>query len=204
MHISFYFMLFTLCCLLIKFGSRYCACLFQKRAPDHEIRHYTPLNLAVDAIMRFRPRQLSDPPRSFAGNPLEDQYQKEFYRCLFNMLDGHVLTSPEFVVKTGTNGGTIDFFVAQMKWGLEVLRGRDHLVKHMERFETGGQYFNMIENGEMEKYIVLDFTVVPPTIPLPGNTFLLLVLALTDVFFRVPGTSLPRCVFPRLPRSCGS
>ena len=90
-----------------------------------------------------------------------------------------------------------------MKWGLELLRGRDHLAEHMERFETDGQYFNMIENGEMEEYIVLDFTVVKPTRSLPGNPLSPFVLALTDVFFRVSGTSLPRCVFSRLPRSCG-
>ena len=168
-------MLFTLCCLLIKFGSRYCACLFQKRAPDHEIRHYTPLKLAVDAIMRFRPRQLSDPPRSFAGNtfPLEDQYQKEFYRCLFTILDGHVVTSPEFVVKNGTKGGTIDFLIDRKKWGLELLRDRDRLVEHMKRFEPSGQYFSMIQSGDMEQYIVLDFTVTQPTKPRPGNTPLL-------------------------------
>jgi hypothetical protein len=163
---------FTLCCLLIKFGSRYCACLFRERAPDHEIRYYTPLRLAVDAIMRFRPRQLSDPPRSLAGNtfPLEDQYQKEFYRCLFTILDGHVVTSPEFVVKNGTKGGTIDFLIGRKKWGLELLRDRDRLVEHMKRFEPGGQYFSMIRSREMEQYIVLDFTVKQPTKPHPGNT----------------------------------
>jgi len=165
---------FTLCCLLITLGSRYCACLFQERAPDDEIRYDTPLSLAVDAIMQFRPRQLSDPPRLLAGNtlPLEDQYQKEFYRCLFTILDGHVVTSPEYVVKTGTKGGTIDFLVTRKKWGLELLRDRDHLVEHMERFDPGGQYFNMIQSGDMEQYIVLDFTVARPTKPRPGNTLL--------------------------------
>jgi len=162
---------FTLC-LLIMLGSRYCACLFQERAPDDDIRYDTPLRLAVDAIMRFRPRQLSDPPRSLTGNTLslEDQYQKEFYRCLFTILDGHVITSPEFVVKTGIKGGTIDFLIARKKWGLELLRNRDRLVEHMKRFEPRGQYFSMIQSGEMEQYIVLDFAVVQPTKPRPGNT----------------------------------
>ena len=189
---------FTLCCLLIKLGSRYCACLFQQRTPDNEIRYDTPLRLAVDAMMRFRPRQLSDPPRSLAGNtlPLEDQCQKEFYRCLFTILDGHAITSPEFVVKTGTKGGTIDFLIARKKWGLELLRDRDCLAEHMKRFEPGGQYFGMIQSGEMEQYIVLDFTAGQPTKPRPGNTLTPLILALTNVFFRVSGTSLPRCVFP--------
>ena len=124
--------------------------------------------------MQFRPRQLSDPPRSLAGNtwPLEDQYQKEFYRCLFNKLDGHVVTSPEFVMKGNTKGGTIDFLVPGKKWGLELLRDRDRLVEHMKRFEPGGKYFSMIELGDMEEHIVLDFTVVRPTKLRPGNTLL--------------------------------
>jgi hypothetical protein len=123
--------------------------------------------------MQFRPRQLSDPPRSLAGKtlPLEDQYQKEFYRCLFTKLDGHVVISPEFVVKAGSRGETIDFLVARKKWGLELLRERDRLVEHMERFQPNGQYFSMIESRDMEQYIVLDFTVTRPTKPRPGNVY---------------------------------
>ena len=163
---------FTVCYLLIKLGSRYCHCLFWEMEPDGEINYDTPLRLAVDAITQFRPRQLSNPPRSFAGNtlPQVDQYQKEFYRCLFTILDGHFETSPEFVVKKGSKSGTIDFLVAGKKWGLELLRDCDRLVEHMKRFEPGGQYFSMIQSGDMEQYIVLDFTVVRPVKPRPGNT----------------------------------
>jgi len=71
---------------------------------------------------------------------LEDQYQKEFYRCLFPLLDGHVVTSPEFVIKTGAKGGTIDFLVDEKKWGIELLRERDRLLEHIQRFERNGQY----------------------------------------------------------------
>ena len=160
--------------LIYKLDSRYCACLFHESASDDEIPYDTPLELAIHAIKQFRPRQLSDAPRSLVGNtlPLEDQYQKEFYRCLFDMLDGHVVTSPEYIIKTGTRGGTIDFLVDRKKWGLELLRDRDRLVGHMKRFEPGGQYFSMIQSGRMELYIVLDFTVTQPTKPRPGNTLL--------------------------------
>ena len=169
MHILVYFVLLT-----YKLGSRYCACLFHERAPDGEIRYDTPLELAIDAIMQFRPRQLSDAPRSSAGYtpPPEDQYQKEFYRCLFTILDGRVVLSPEYAIRTGTKGGTIDFLVARKKWGLELLRYGDRLVGHMERFKPGGQYFSMIESGDMEEYIVLDFRDTQPTKPHPGNTLL--------------------------------
>ncbi|BDD58297.1 hypothetical protein MAP00_003589 [Monascus purpureus] len=75
--------------------------------------------------------------------------------------------SPEFVIKTGTKGGTIDFHVSRKKWGFELLRGRDRLVEHMKRFEPGGQYFSMMESGNIEQYIVLDFTVAQLTKPHP-------------------------------------
>jgi hypothetical protein len=162
----------SLCYLLRKLGSRYCACLLRELPLDGEIQYETPLCLAANAIMKFRPCQLSDPPRSVAGNtkPLEDQYQKEFYRCLFTILEGHVVTSPEYVVKTGRGGGTIDFVLPQKRWGLELLRDRDQLVAHMQRFEPDGQYFSMIKAGAIEEYLVLDFTVVQPKKLRPGNT----------------------------------
>lgn len=138
----------------------YCQCLFSEGHLDTELNYDSPLQLALDAIRRFQPRQLSDAPRSLIGNisPLEDQYQKEFYRCLFPLLDGHVIMSPEYVIKAGSNGGTIDFLVAQKKWGLELLRDRDRISQHMARFGPDGQYFTMIQGGEMEQYVVLDFT----------------------------------------------
>ena len=116
---------------LTKLGSRYCGCIFQQKTPDEEIKYNTPLGLAVNAIMQFRPSRLSEPPRSLAGScstsPPEDQYQKEFYRCLFTILDGHVVVSPDFVIKPGTKGGTIDFLVARKKWVLKLLKEREHL-----------------------------------------------------------------------------
>lgn len=80
--------------------------------------------------------------------------------------------SPEYMIKAGTNGGTIDFLVAQKKWGLELLRDRDRICQHMARFEPGGQYFSMIQNGEMEQYAVLDFTDQPPQEFRPGDSAL--------------------------------
>ena len=80
--------------------------------------------------------------------------------------------SPEFVIKTGTKGVTIDFLVAQKKWGIELLRDRDRLLQHMQRFERNGQYFSMIEQAKMEEYIVLDFTNKLPQKSHPGNSII--------------------------------
>ncbi|KAL3454962.1 hypothetical protein BJX64DRAFT_273180 [Aspergillus heterothallicus] len=149
----------------------FCHSLFVTVVPDNNLNYATPLQLAIDTISHFQPCQLANAPRSMAvvGNlpPLGDQYQKEFYRCLFPILDGHLIMSPEFIIKTGPKGGTIDFLVAGKKWGLELLRERDRLVEHMKRFETGGQYYSMMQTGEMEQYIVLDFTNTAPKKPHP-------------------------------------
>ena len=126
--------------------------------------------MVVDTIKRFGPHRLSDPPRSLLYDtlPLEDQYQKEFYRCLDTLLDGQVVISPEFIAKEGASSGTIDFLLPFKRWGFELLRDRDRLVAHMERFEDGGQYFDLIQSGDMEQYIVLDFTVTQPKKLRPG------------------------------------
>lgn len=98
---------------------RFCHALFITPVPDNNLNYTTPLHLAIAAITNFQPWQLANPPRSMAvaGNlsPLEDQYQKEFYRCLFPILDGHVIMSPEFIIDSGPKGGTIDFLVAGKK-----------------------------------------------------------------------------------------
>ncbi|EED20554.1 hypothetical protein TSTA_037720 [Talaromyces stipitatus ATCC 10500] len=88
------------------------------------IHYTTALELAIGAIRGIIiPRHLSDPPRSASGGslPLEDQYQKEFYRSFYTLLDGRVLISPEYVAKRGKGGGTIDFLLSTKKWGFELL-----------------------------------------------------------------------------------
>ncbi|KAF7586255.1 hypothetical protein BBP40_009192 [Aspergillus hancockii] len=156
--------------LQAKSTSRYCQCLFSEERPDIQLDYDTPLQLALDAIKHFQPCQLADAPHSLAGNSLslEDEYLEEFYCCLFPLPDGHVAMSPESVIKTGPKGGTIDFLVAQKKRGLELLRDRDWLQQHIERFEPNRQYFTMIKEGKMDQYIVLDFANKLPQKARPG------------------------------------
>ena len=97
---------------------RYCASPLEESAsePTRIINYDTPLQLAVGAIKCFRSSQLSGP--STANTlPLEAQYQKEFYRCLFTALESAVIVSPELFVKGGTGDRAIGFFVALKKWG---------------------------------------------------------------------------------------
>lgn len=130
------------------------------RREEATISHDTPLELVVSAIRHFIPSCLSDPPRSEQGSQslLEDHYQKEFYRTLYYVTDGRLLTSPEYIVKRGKNGGAIDFFLPSPQWGVELVRDGNNIDEHMSRFQTGGQYHSLLVSKKMADYIVLNFT----------------------------------------------
>jgi hypothetical protein len=149
--------------------------MLHQKVPAGVIHFTTALDLAIGAIRGFIPRHLSEPPRSSAGGtlPLEDQYQKEFYRSFYTQLDRQVLISPEYIAKKGKGGGTIDFLVSAKKWGFELLRNRDKLVEHMERFKPGGAYYSMITSNTMQHYIVLDLSTTKPRKSRPGTTLTL-------------------------------
>lgn len=123
------------------------------------ISYESPLELAIAAI-HFMPSTLSDSLCS-AQKPehlLEDHFQKEFYRSLYYLVDGELLTSPEYVTKRGQNGGAIDFFFPGPKWGIELIRDGNEIDEHMARFEPGGQYHSLLATNEMVDFVVLDFT----------------------------------------------
>ena len=145
----------------------------EAKAPTADIPFRTVLELSIACIKRFSPEQLCEPPRSCTQGttvPLEDQYQKETYRHLLTLLDGGVRVSPEFIVGEGKGGGTIDFFIASHKWGIEIARGNGTILEHMRRFWEGGKYYSLLEARKLEKYVVLNFTFSYPVIERPGNS----------------------------------
>ena len=48
--------------------SRYCNIIYMAAERDNEIKHSTPLDLAIDAIEHFRSSQLSDAPAQSLPN----------------------------------------------------------------------------------------------------------------------------------------
>ncbi|RHZ43313.1 uncharacterized protein CDV56_100733 [Aspergillus thermomutatus] len=143
----------------------FCACVF---APADDgiqpLPYLSPLDLAKEVVRRFNPRQLSEPERAMNRNisPLEDQYGKEFYRCIGDVLKRRVVVSPEFSVSYGTQSGILDFFIPGTAWGIELLRENDRISEHLTRFAPGGQYFLLVKERKM-KWIVLNCTTKRPS-----------------------------------------
>lgn len=71
-----------------------------------------------------------------------------------------LMMSPEFLIKPNTESGPINFYIAQKKWGIVILRDNGWLEQQMQRIQ---------DSQELEEYILLQFTASRPTEALPGN-----------------------------------
>lgn len=85
--------------------------------------------------------------------PPEAQFQDEFYRA-FHAVVGHgVAISSEWACNSDWR---VDFLIPQPGWGVEILRDGDRLRQHCDRFEPGGSYQRLVQNGVMTDWLVLD------------------------------------------------
>ncbi|RAH48842.1 uncharacterized protein BO95DRAFT_511987 [Aspergillus brunneoviolaceus CBS 621.78] len=137
----------------------YCQFLFKPNHPRKKLVYQSPLEMTVDAIRKFHPDQLAGTP----AMPIEDQCQKEFYRCLFPLLiERHITVAPEYLIKTGIRSGRMDLLVPQKQWGVDLLRSGDRIQQHMQRFKNKGPYYPLLRDKLIQEYLVLNFTRTPP------------------------------------------
>jgi hypothetical protein len=104
--------------------------------------------------------------------PLEAQYQDEFYRACYTLLDTIYLSS-EWAGKE--IGGRIDFQVKSLGWAIECVREGHGLKEHIARFLPGGGYHKWVKSGEIKQHILLDFRTSMPS-KIRGMMLLLLLL----------------------------
>lgn len=92
--------------------------------------------------------------------PVESTYQDEFYRVAHEVLGYAMNISSEW--SSGGNG-RIDFRLAQVGWGIELLREGDRLKDHCERFNPGGRYATWIQDGSIQDWLIIDCRTSTPT-----------------------------------------
>jgi hypothetical protein len=127
--------------------------------PDFPLQKFpTVRDLSFAAIRQFSCTSLrSRSERLGPGaetRPLEAQYQDEFYRACYVVLDHIVYLTPEWTGKVAS--GRVDFQVKSVGWAIEFLRDGDRLDEHISRFQPNGKYFSWILSGEITDYILLD------------------------------------------------
>lgn len=171
LHLWYFFRSKQLGVLLTE--SRHCQSLLLETKADH-ITALSPTMLTVEILRFFRPEKLASPPKApgiLLGIPPEDWYGKEFYSASDKVSQGSVLWSPEFGNSGVKSGGSLDFYLAAKKWGLEFTREGDRLRTHYARFQPGGNYHKWITNGDLVAWALIDFRRTNPTIPHPGKRF---------------------------------
>ena len=92
--------------------------------------------------------------------PVEAQYQDEFYRACYNMLNGKVHLTSEWAGRLYK--GRVDFQIKPINWAIECVREGNRLEEHIKRFLQGGRYYRWILSGEIQEYIILDFRKSKP------------------------------------------
>lgn len=130
--------------------------------------------LVVDIIKFIKPNKLSLPPKkpgTIANAPPENWYCKEFYRASDKILQGGVLWSPEYGNGRVKQGGSLDFYLAVKKWGLEFMREGDRIRSYYKRFQPGGNCHKWISDGHLLAWVLIDFRTTIPTVPHPGKFF---------------------------------
>jgi len=90
------------------------------------------------------------------------------------------VVSPEFASASDASvAGRIDFYIASMKWGIELTRDGKKLQQHRYRFGETGAYGRLIASGEMSDYILLDGRSTMPVKHHTSQSSLLIYKALT-------------------------
>lgn len=91
--------------------------------------------------------------------PVEVCYQDEFYRCLQEVLGFSSNVSSEWL---GDGDGRIDFRLADVAWGIELLRDGDRLHAHCSRFVNNGSYTPWIQKGWLRNWLIIECRTSPP------------------------------------------
>lgn len=148
-----------------KASTRYLQILLRKELPDFpKDRFHQIESLCFEAISKFSVLSLrSYGHRLGAGTvvqPVEAQYNNEFYRACYIILDHNVHLTSEW--SASFTAGRADFHIPSVGWTIECVRDGDRLEEHIARFKEGGKYHGAILSGLTKQYIILDFRSSKP------------------------------------------
>lgn len=119
--------------------------------------------LAEAALRHFSMAQLSSNAEVLGSGarvrPIEAVYQDEFYRALHKVLRFSTRISSEW---TEGSSGRIDFWLPDVKWGIEILRDGDQLGEHCQRFVGNGIYTGWIDSGWLVDWLIIDCRTSKP------------------------------------------
>lgn len=160
---------------------RYAESILHLAAPPFPDKFSCIEDLCFAAVREFSPVALRSEGNLGAGaleRPVEAQFQDEFYRSCYTLLNKHLYLTSEWSGKV--KGGRVDFRVRYKKWAVECVREGHDLEEHIARFHPGGRYHKWIATGEIMEYIILDFRTSEPRKARPNTPTLYFVIFSKD------------------------
>lgn len=148
-----------------KASHRFFQILLRKELPNFPNDRFPQIeSLCFEAISKFSSISL----RSYGHclgpgavvQPVEAQYQNEFYRACCIILNYNVYLTSEW--SASPTAGRADFHINSVGWTIECVREGGRLEEHIARFRNGGKYHGAITSGQTKQYIILDFRTSMP------------------------------------------
>lgn len=140
---------------------RFFQIILRKELPDFPNDRFAQIeNLCFEAIRNISVLNL----RSYGSclgagasvQPVEAQYQNEFYRACYIILKYNVYLTSEWSASSPTSGRA-DFHITSVDWTIEFVRDENRLEEHIARFNDGGKHYGAIISGQTKQSILLDF-----------------------------------------------
>jgi len=150
---------------MLRLSCRYAEILLNNSAPEFPLHEFPSVrDLCFSAVRRFSRTFLSSSGPSLSAGaeerPVEAQYRHEFARACYLALSYNLHLTAEW--KSPLSNSQVDFQIKSVKWAIKCVREGDRLEDHISRFQPGGRYYPMIECGEIQDYILLDFRTSKP------------------------------------------
>ena len=148
-----------------KASYRYLQILLRKELPNFSNDRFPQIEgLCFEAISKFSSMSLRSYGQYFGAGavvqPVETQYQNEFYRACYIILNYNDHLTSEW--SASPTAGRADFLIRSVGWTIECVRDGDRLEEHIARFKEGGKYHGAITSRQTKQYILLDFRTSMP------------------------------------------
>ena len=135
--------------------------------PDRTTRRHpygSPREVTVDAVRLFLSSRIrpADEEARASGLPRR-AIGDYFYRCLYRLLSGGAVRSPEFGIEGAPGcGAWWDIWLPQYRFAIEVATVGSDLREIQARFMPGGRYVDWVESGRCSTWAIVYFLFNSP------------------------------------------
>eukprot|EP00005_Dracoamoeba_jomungandri_P010527 CAMPEP_0174263260 /NCGR_PEP_ID=MMETSP0439-20130205/17869_1 /TAXON_ID=0 /ORGANISM="Stereomyxa ramosa, Strain Chinc5" /LENGTH=511 /DNA_ID=CAMNT_0015348513 /DNA_START=24 /DNA_END=1556 /DNA_ORIENTATION=+ len=128
--------------------------------PHLESESQTLKDLILGVVSSFRSHDFTDKSGSFLKDVCVQRIFERQLRKLVNP-DCHILALPSSTLPQGSEEGEDSFYIASLKWGIELVPLENSITNHVQTFGSKGSYKDIPTSDEIVVDL-LSFVATPP------------------------------------------